>query len=101
MALPPLIRRAASDRDRFAFGRFSLFASRRKDGHQPAEHWPEFGARYHAVDHAVLEQELGRLETLGELLASDLLDDARAGEPDPGARLGDDDVSRGRVAGRH
>src|SRR5690606_25419529 len=53
------------------------------------------------VDRALLEQELGALEALGELLAHGLLDDPRAGEPDERFRLGDDDVPEEAEASRH
>ena len=41
---------------------------------------------------------LGEPEILGQLLASGLLDDARAGEREKRARLGDDDVPEAREA---
>ena len=45
------------------------------------------------VDHAVLEQELGRLEAVRQVAADGLLDHPRPGEADQGARLGDVDVA--------
>ena len=53
------------------------------------------------VDHAVVEQELGRLESFRQILAERLLDHARTGEPDHRARLGEDRVAEHRVAGAH
>ena len=53
------------------------------------------------VDHAVLEQELGALEALGQLLADGLLDDARPGEADERLRLGEDDVAQHGERRRH
>ncbi len=46
------------------------------------------------VDHAVLEQILGALESLRQGLANGFLDDPRAGEPNQRARLGDGDVAQ-------
>ena len=45
-------------------------------------------ARHDHVDHAVLQQIFRALEALGQLLADGLLDDARAGEADDRAGLG-------------
>ena len=61
-------------------------------------------AMHHHVDHAVLVQILRALEAFGQLLADGLLDDARTGEADQRARLGDVDVAqhgvgRGDAAG--
>src|SRR5690606_21165675 len=53
------------------------------------------------VEHAVLEQELRALEPLGELLADGLLDDARPGEADERARLGEVHVAEESEARRH
>ena len=57
------------------------------------------------IEHAVLEQELAALESLGQLLPDRLLDDARAGEADERLRLRDVHVAehreaRGHAAGR-
>ena len=46
------------------------------------------------VDHAVLEQIFGALEAFRQLLADRLGDDARAGETDLRAGLGDLDVAQ-------
>ncbi len=51
------------------------------------------------VDHAVVEEELGGLEALGQFLLGDLFDDARAGETDESAGFGHDDIGDGGVAG--
>jgi hypothetical protein len=40
------------------------------------------------IDHATRQQVLRLLETLRQLLADGLLDDARAGKADEGTRLG-------------
>ena len=53
------------------------------------------------VDRAVLEQELAALEAFGQRLAHGLLDDARAGEADQRARLGDVEVAEHRQARGH
>jgi hypothetical protein len=53
------------------------------------------------VHHAVLHQELGALEALGQLLADGLLDHPRSGEPDQGLGLGDDHVAQHGEAGGH
>ena len=52
------------------------------------------------VDHAVRQQIFGALEALGKLLADGLLDDARTGEADERAGLGDVDVAQHGVGGR-
>src|SRR5437867_1309154 len=56
------------------------------------------------IELAVLEEELGALETLRERLTDGLGDDAGSGEADQGSRLGDDHVAehgeaRGDAAG--
>ena len=51
--------------------------------------------------HAVVEQELGGLEALGQVLADGLLDHPRAREPDHRARLGQDHVAEHREARAH
>ena len=53
------------------------------------------------VQRAVLEQELAALEALGQRLAHGLLDDARTGEADERARLGQVEVAEHREARRH
>src|SRR5437868_1335778 len=50
------------------------------------------------VDRALLEEELRALEAFGQRLAHRLLDDARAGESDERAGLGDDDIADEREA---
>ena len=78
---------------------------RRGRARQQREQARELVAQLAAVDdhveRALLEQELGALEALGQLLANRLLDDARTGEADQRARLGDDDVGNEREARRH
>ena len=54
-------------------------------------------AMHHHVDHAVVAQIFGLLEALRQLLADGLLDDARTGEADQRAGLGDVDVAEHRV----
>ena len=49
----------------------------------------------------MIEQELGRLEPFGQVLTERLLDDARSGEPDHRARLGDDGIAEHGVARAH
>ncbi len=51
------------------------------------------------VDHAMLEQIFGALESFGQFLADGLLDHPLAGEADQRARLGDLDVAEHRIAG--
>src|SRR3989441_3772785 len=58
-------------------------------------------ARDDGIEKAVLQQELGGLKTLGQLLANGLLDDARAGETDQRAGLGDVQITQHGVAGGH
>ena len=53
------------------------------------------------IDHPFFEQELASLESLGQLLADRLLDDARAGEPDLRLRFGDVEVAQHRETRRH
>src|SRR5262249_6007683 len=61
----------------------------------------EIAPMHDEVEHAVLEQELGALESVGQLLTDGLLDDAGAGEADQRPRLGHDDVAEHGEAGRH
>ena len=49
----------------------------------------------------MLEQELGGLESLRQVLADGLLDHPRAGETDHGARLGEDEIALHGVGGRY
>src|SRR2546426_7778626 len=58
-------------------------------------------ARDDGIEKAVLQQELGGLKTLRQLLANGLLDDARAGETDQRAGLGDVQITQHGVAGGH
>ena len=53
------------------------------------------------VENAVLEQKLAALKTLGQRLAHRLLDDARTGEADERARLGEVQVPEHRKTRRH
>ena len=53
------------------------------------------------IEHSVVEQELRRLESLGQILSERLLDDARPGEADHRARLGEDRVAEHGVARAH
>ena len=76
--------------------------ARRRLGQQPAQ----FGKRraqlvpvHHHVDHAVLDQIFGALEAFRQFLADGLLDDARAGEADQRAGLGDLHVAQHGVGG--
>ena len=57
-------------------------------------------AVHHHVDHAVLLQIFGALEAVGQLLADGLLDDARPGEADERAGLGEMDVAEHGVGRR-
>src|SRR4029450_6340298 len=52
------------------------------------------------VELAVREQEFRALEALGKRLANRLGNDARSGEPDQRARLGENDVAQHREARR-
>ena len=61
----------------------------------------QLGARHDLIDHAVLKQVFGALEPLGQRLADRFLDDARAGETDDRAGLGENDVAEHRERGRH
>src|SRR6476619_3934272 len=55
------------------------------------------GAGRDQVDHPMLDEKLGALETFRESLADRLLDDARPGESDERLRLGDVEVAEHRV----
>src|SRR3569833_4209427 len=73
----------------------------RTAGHvaQQLAHGPlEVPAMRHAVEHAVVEEELGRLESYREVLTEGLLDAAWAGEADYRARLGENGVAEHGVA---
>ena len=54
----------------------------------------------HHVDHAVFLQELGPLESVGQVLPDRLLDHPSSGEPDQGPRLGHMDITQHRSIGR-
>ena len=54
---------------------------------------------HHHVDHAVVAQIFRPLKTFRQLLADRLLDDARAGEADQRAGLGDVHVAQHRIRG--
>ena len=66
---------------------------------EPADRLAELVAVDDHVDHAVVAQIFGALEAFGQLLADGLLDDARAGEADQRAGLGDMDVAEHGVGG--
>jgi len=61
----------------------------------------ELGPAHDQIEHAVLEQEFAALESLGQLLANRLLDDAWTGEADEGARLGDVEIAEHGEGSRH
>ena len=61
----------------------------------------QLGARHDRVDVAEAEVLLGAAEVVGELLARDLLHDARAGEGHERVRLGERDVAERREAREH
>ena len=61
----------------------------------------QLGPGHDQVDLALLHQELGGLEPLGELLADGLLDHLGAGEPDLHLGLADDEVAERREGGAH
>src|SRR5690625_102564 len=65
----------------------------------------EFGLELATVDdvveHALLQEELGPLEALGQVLLDRLLDDPRPCEADERLGLGDYQVAQRREAGRH
>src|SRR6185503_9535586 len=71
-----------------------------EESEQPGDRLLELGPVHDAVDHALLEEELGPLESLRELLVDRLLDDARSREPDERLRLGEYHVPHRREAGR-
>src|SRR5262249_8726158 len=58
-------------------------------------------AMYDGVQEPMLQQEFGALEPLRQLLPYRLFDYARSGEADQGARLGDVQVAKHRIAGGH
>ena len=60
-----------------------------------------FGAGDDGVDLALVEEELGPLEALGEFLLEGGGDHARAGEADQGAGFGQGDVADAGEGGRH
>ena len=75
--------RAGRGRERF----ITRWASR-------AQRRAQLVAMHHHVDHAVLQQIFGALEAFRQLLADRLRNDARAGEADLRAGLGDLDVAQ-------
>ena len=75
---------------------------RRRLGQQPAQprqRRAQLVAMHHHVDHAVVVQIFGALETFRQFLADGLLDHARAGEADQRAGLGDLHVAEHGVGG--
>ena len=66
---------------------------------KPGDGRAQIVAMHHHVDHAVGEQVLGLLKAFRQLFADGLLDDARAGETDQRARLGDLHVAEHGVRG--
>ena len=66
---------------------------------QPRQRRAHLVAMHHHVDHAVVAQIFGALETLGQFLADGLLDHARAGKADQRAGLGDLHVAEHGVGG--
>ena len=68
-----------------------------KSRHSFGDGCPHLEAMHHHVDHAVIAQVLGFLESVGQFFADGLLDDARAGEADQRAGLGDVHVAQHRV----
>ena len=76
--------------------------ARRRLGQQPAEAGDgraQIAAVHHHVDHAVGQKVFRLLKTVRQLLADGLLDDARAGEADQRAGLGDMHVAEHRIRG--
>jgi len=59
----------------------------------------ELRSRNNHVNHPVLQQEFGGLKAVGQFLTRHLLDHTWAGEANDRARLGDDDIGDGGVAG--
>ena len=80
-----------------AVARLVVVARRHRGGQvqrqQMRERAAQLVALHDGVDQAVLERELGGLETLGQLLLDGVLDDALPREADERARLGQDDVA--------
>src|SRR5699024_9443800 len=72
-----------------------------KDGQKIGQLVAHFATVDDEVDGAMFEQELGALEPFREGFTHGLLDDARTGETDQGARLADVDVAQHGEAGRH
>src|SRR5262249_15570101 len=66
---------------------------------QIGERGSQVAARYHHVDHAVIPEILGTLETVGQLLADGLLDHARSGKADERTGFGDLNVTEHGVGG--
>ena len=72
----------------------------RRLGEEPAQSGDggaQLVAMHDHVDHAVIAQIFGLLKAVRQLLADGLLDDARTGEADQGAGLGDVDVAEHRI----
>src|SRR4051812_47535407 len=67
--------------------------------HDPCHLGPQIAPRHDAVDEAMFEQELTRLEAVGELEANRVPDGALACEADQGSGLGERDVALQGEAG--
>ena len=66
---------------------------------KPRDGRAQIVAMHHHVDHAMGKQVFGSLKTFRQLLADSLFNDARAGEADQRAGLGDVHVAEHRVRG--
>ena len=75
--------------------------ARRERAEQVDQLGAQLGAGHDPVDEAVVEQELGALEPVGQLLGDGPGRDARAGEPDERVRFGHVDVADRRERGEH
>ena len=60
---------------------------------------PHVAARHHHIDHAVVFQKFGALETFGQPLADRLLDHPRSGKADDGTGFGNLDIAEHGIGG--
>ena len=68
---------------------------------QPRNGFAQQFAMNHLINHSVIKQELGGLETLGQILAECLFDDAWSREADDGAWLRNNGVTQHRKTCAH
>src|SRR3712207_9329123 len=68
---------------------------------RPSQGWTQVMAVHHHVDHAMVLQELGSLESVRQVLTDRLADHPWPGKADQGSWLGQMDIAQHRIGGRN